>query len=285
RKRPRLDLSVNPRERKRGKTVFGLVVGTLTKAKNEDKARSASEAAKKRQEIEERLQNKLKKETDSVRRAEEIKKDKATANRREEELQLKDSIYKLRRTRLPLLANFLSTSDLIPAEDADPNAPSSRHPLSFPPRSQPAPLFYLPAVLLPAQEALLTKRRVEVREAAEKEWETFHEERTVAVEEIKALRARVAEEDARKRAEREANRAEELKSTDKNKPTEEADADSAPPPDAENSNSADVQTDVAMDASSSEPTKEENKDKSTPAPERKEEPAPMQVDDDDAVEY
>ena len=42
--------------------------------------------------IEQRLQDKLKKETDSVRRAEEAKKEKQTANRKEEELQLKDSI-------------------------------------------------------------------------------------------------------------------------------------------------------------------------------------------------
>lgn len=42
--------------------------------------------------IEQRLQDKLRRETDGVRRAEEAKKDKTTANRREEELQLKDSI-------------------------------------------------------------------------------------------------------------------------------------------------------------------------------------------------
>jgi hypothetical protein len=51
--------------------------------------------AKKRQMIEQRLQAKLKKETDSVRRAEEAKKDKNTANRKEEDLQLKDSIVRL----------------------------------------------------------------------------------------------------------------------------------------------------------------------------------------------
>lgn len=50
--------------------------------------------AKKRQEIEQRLQEKLRKETDSVRRAEEAKKDKTVANRKEEELQLKDSIVR-----------------------------------------------------------------------------------------------------------------------------------------------------------------------------------------------
>ena len=48
--------------------------------------------AKKRQLIDQRLQAKLRKEIDSVRRAEEAKKDKTSANRREEELQVKDSI-------------------------------------------------------------------------------------------------------------------------------------------------------------------------------------------------
>lgn len=43
-KRPRIDLAVEPRERKRGKTMFGLLVGTLNKAKDEGQARNASDA-------------------------------------------------------------------------------------------------------------------------------------------------------------------------------------------------------------------------------------------------
>ena len=43
-KRPRLDLATDPRERKRGKTMFGLVLGTLNKAKLEDSQRNNSEA-------------------------------------------------------------------------------------------------------------------------------------------------------------------------------------------------------------------------------------------------
>jgi len=46
RKRPRLDLNSEPRERKRGKTMFGLLVGTLNKAKTEDKQRSATDAVR-----------------------------------------------------------------------------------------------------------------------------------------------------------------------------------------------------------------------------------------------
>lgn len=46
RKRPRLDLSALARggERKRGKSMFGVLLNTLNKAKAEDKERNASEA-------------------------------------------------------------------------------------------------------------------------------------------------------------------------------------------------------------------------------------------------
>ncbi|KAI0319275.1 hypothetical protein OF83DRAFT_1111317 [Amylostereum chailletii] len=263
-KRPRLDLNVG-KERKRGKSMFGLVLGTLNKAKNEDKARNASEAARKRQEIDQRLQNKLRKETDTVRRAEEAKKDKYTAMRKEEELQLKDSIHKLRRTRLPLLANFLVTSDDIPTDDT---RTSSRQPLSHPPRSHPPPLFYLPATLTPAQESFLAKRKVEVKEAAEKEWEAFHIERAEGIEELTSLRKRVAEEEARKKVEQEATKTQEA--------SEEPKASAEPPVEAIR--------DAAMDVDESPPTEQqENKDK--PRPVEKDESTPMQADDDDAVEY
>ncbi|KAH9925849.1 uncharacterized protein BXZ73DRAFT_49749 [Epithele typhae] len=196
RKRPRLDMAVAPRERKRGKTMFGLVLGTLNKAKNEDKERNASEAAKKRQLIEQRLQSKLQKETDTVRRAEEAKKDKTSANRKEEELQLRDSIHKLRRTRFPVLANFLLTSDVVLAKP-DPDAPAAARP---PPRSRPPPIYYLPAKLLPSQETFLLKRKEEIQAAAELEWSVFKEERTAGIEDINRLRERVAEEETRQKA-------------------------------------------------------------------------------------
>ena len=127
--------------------------------------------------IEQRLQDKLKKETDSVRRAEEAKKEKQIANRKEEELQLKDSIvcispgledddadkcgvmqHKLRRTRLPLLSNFLLTSDVFPT-DSEASPAVTANPLAPPPRSRVAPLYYLPAILTPVQEAFLTNRK------------------------------------------------------------------------------------------------------------------------------
>ena len=95
RRRPRLNLAAAlGTERKRGKSMFGLVLGTLNKAADEDKARSASEAARKRQEIDARLQKKLRRENESVRRAEEAKRERLVASRKEEELQLRDSIVR-----------------------------------------------------------------------------------------------------------------------------------------------------------------------------------------------
>lgn len=46
RKGPGIDLSTETRERKRGKSMFGLLLGTLNKAETEDKARCASEAVR-----------------------------------------------------------------------------------------------------------------------------------------------------------------------------------------------------------------------------------------------
>jgi len=196
RKRPRLDLTAlaGGAERKRGKSMFGVLVNTLNKAKAEDKERSASEAAKKRQLIEQKLQNKLKKETDTVRRAEEAKKDRINATRKEEDLQLRDSVFKLRRTRFPQLSNFLSTSDVIPDPDAEPeSAPVFTLDSLHPSRSRPASLFYLPAKLLPNQEAFLAKRKAQAKEAAEQEWDRFRSERTAGLEEITELRKKVAD--------------------------------------------------------------------------------------------
>ncbi|KAF9461825.1 hypothetical protein BDZ94DRAFT_1283332 [Collybia nuda] len=282
RKRPRLDLSTaaGSRERKRGKSMFGLLVGTLNKAKIEDKERNASEAAKKRQLIEQRLQNKLRKETDSVRRAEEAKKDKTTSNRKEEELQLKDSIYKFRRTRLPLLSNFLITSDIITSDESTP--PPSGPALSLPPRSHPPPLYYLPAILTPSQEAFLARRKAQVSEAAEKEWEMFREEREVGIKEVNDLRQRVADEDARRKSE-------------KGPEKDEMDTDSVPAPSVTSGDGAapdsaaapvaEPMPEVEMDVDDNPGSTNNGHKESAPESDKKGEIAPMQADDDDAVEY
>ena len=66
--------------------------------------------------------------------------------------------YKLRRQRLPILANFLFTSDVISSDDL----PPSTSPLAPIPRSHPPPLCYLPVILTPAQEAFISRKKSEV---------------------------------------------------------------------------------------------------------------------------
>jgi hypothetical protein len=123
--------------------------------------------------------------------------------------------------------------------------------------------------------------------AVEKEWQTFLEERSAGAEDIQTLRARVAEEDARKKAEREANAllaATPVGEADTTEDVAIADTPSEPAVASEVPRFAsDVSATVGTTAS--EPAKDESKEKSAPASERKDEPTPMQVDDDDAVEY
>ncbi|KAI9465213.1 hypothetical protein BJY52DRAFT_1388339 [Lactarius psammicola] len=259
-KRPRLDLTIEPRERKRGKSMFGLLVGTLNKAKTEDEARNASEAAKKRQ------------------RAEEAKKDKHIANRKEEEIQLKNSIHRLRRARLPILANFLLTSDIIPSDESSP--PPSHKLTLEPTRSHPPPLYYLPVVLTPSQEVFIAKRKVEAGETAKKEWSTFLSERDVAINEIKELRQRVVEEEARKQAEREAARADESTKPDPTPTSEHPGSPKAEPSPSEAKMDLD---DTPAEERQGSVTKQDSS--RSDESERKDDPTTMQADDDDAVEY
>jgi hypothetical protein len=275
--RPKIDLSTGPKERKRGKSMFGLVLGTLNKAKIEDKERNASEAAKKRQLIDQRLQNKLRKETDSVRRAEEVKKEKSNANRKEEDLQLKDSIFKYRRTHLPQFSKFLCTADEIPSDETESMTPPN--PLSLPSRSHPPPLYYLPAILLPAQEAFLARRNEAVAEAVEKEWTSFREECKAGIEEVVELRKRVAEEEQKKKEEQEkVARA----------------AAAAAPPSVVEEDAKMEDADMAVDDETTGQGKQESSEtrsdtvatSAVPEGENgKDESTVMQADEDDAVEY
>ncbi|KAI0002256.1 hypothetical protein BJV74DRAFT_45190 [Russula compacta] len=275
-KRPRLDLTIEHRERKRGKSMFGLLVGTLNKAKTEDEARNASEAAKKRQLIDKRLQDRLRKETDSVRRAEEAKKEKHTANRKEEEIQLKNSIHRLRRLRLPILANFLLTSDVITSDDSSP-PPSHKRTLE-PIRSHPPPLYYLPVILTPSQEAFIAKRKAEAAEAAEKEWSAFLGERDATIKEIRELRRRVVDEETRKQAEREA-----IKADDNGRPDPVHNNEQTSIPETSPSEPRmDVDETAAEEGHESTSKQESSK---PDEPERKDDSATIQADDDDAVEY
>ncbi|KAG9097990.1 hypothetical protein FS749_004951 [Ceratobasidium sp. UAMH 11750] len=224
-KRPRIDMNAEPR--KKGRSVFGMVLGTLKKAKDEDKARASTETAKRRAEVEERLARELNRRKDQVRMESESKKQRTKANQREEDLALKDSMIRQRQTTLPALANFLLTTDHIPSDftfdpsatavpesgDVDTNMADTREnaqpaPLTgkqlsqflpLPPRSRNAPsgpgartdgppVYFLPAVLLPNQKAFLEKRQMETKRLLAAEEEAWKVERAKGLEEIQTLR-------------------------------------------------------------------------------------------------
>ncbi|KAJ3776226.1 hypothetical protein FB446DRAFT_721942 [Lentinula raphanica] len=209
--RPRIALGNGTRGGRGGKSMFGLVLGTLNKAKIESKEREASDAAKRRQLLEARLQAKLRNETAEVRRQEEAKRDKTLAVRKEEELGVKVSVYRLRRTRTPYLANFLCTSDVIPDEQTmeeeteqdDPQFHAKILAKAKPPRSHPPPLYYLPKILLPNQEAFLKKRKEQINAASSAEWSAFVAEREAGVKEIRELREKVVSAHAARNDEKE----------------------------------------------------------------------------------
>lgn len=110
---------------------------------------------------------------------------------------------------------------------------------------------------------------LQVMEATEKEWEAFREERISGIEEIKLLRQRVAEEEARQRKEREANKEE----GGDERIEEDREAEEVKEPDSA------MEIDEAPRHESEGP-KEDSREL-----ERKDEPAVMQADDEDAVEY
>ncbi|KAG8926238.1 hypothetical protein FRC02_009048 [Tulasnella sp. 418] len=199
-KRPRLDLEVEPR--KKGKrSVFGQVFGTLKRAKDEDKLRNASDAAKKRQEIDSRILSKITQDQKEVRRVEEAKKDRSTATRKEEDLAIKDGIVRLRQNVIPRLAGFLLTTDVIPRTSASSRSPSpfrddqpTSTVLNHPPKTkQPPALYYLPAKLTLSQEKFLEKQKESTHKVLEEEKKEWIADRTKGVEEITELRKKAEE--------------------------------------------------------------------------------------------
>lgn len=100
------------------------------------------------------------------------------------------------------MTHYLLTSDDIPLNESEQTSPASVNPLAPPPRTHPPPLYYLPAVLLPNQVAFLERRKQEVKEAAETEWQDWLTQRKEGYAEVDQLRARIEEEDRQQEMQR-----------------------------------------------------------------------------------
>lgn len=108
----------------------------------------------------------------------------------------------------------------------------------------------------------------QVTEAAEKEWAAFREERAAGIEEIKQLRQRVAEEDARRRKEREQTSKDEIEDKEMADEPQESKRELAPQPEGE----MEVDDEIRPEPETAES-------------ERKDDLGGMRADDEDAVEY
>lgn len=145
--------------------------------------------------------------------------------------------------------------------------------LAGPPRSHPPPLYYLPAILTPEQEAFINKRKEAVASLVSTEWSAFVKERAAGIEEIAQLRRKAAEESKALKAARE----------------EDASMEVDPPsvPDEKREKEAEKEADKEAEKEAAE-VKEKEKEEEKP----EEKDADMDVgmniasgDDDDAVEY
>ncbi|KAG8894139.1 hypothetical protein FRB99_001487 [Tulasnella sp. 403] len=203
-KRPRLDLEVEPR--KKSRSVFGQVFGTLKRARDEDSQAKSTDAVKKRLEIDSRIMGKITRDQTLVRKQDEAKRDRITANRKEEDLAIKDGIMRFRQKVFPRLAGFLLTTDEIPADgvedadedkrDASPCRTTSRTaaPPAHPPRTrQPPALYFLPAVLTPAQQKFLDAQKDKFSESVNEEAKEWTMEKKKGLEEVAELRRKANE--------------------------------------------------------------------------------------------
>lgn len=115
-----------------------------------------------------------------------------------------------------------------------------------------------------------------MKDAAENEWELFRKERSTAITDISELRHRVAEEESRRKTEREEDKDEMETDTPVSAiPAEEKSALESSSMPAPLASPADVEMDVDDGAATKTSADAEKKGESTP----------MQADDDDAVEY
>lgn len=102
------------------------------------------------------------------------------------------------------------------------------------PRKHPPPLYYLPAILLPAQQAFIDARTASVSQATTTEWDQFLEQKAKDVEEIKDMREKA--EQARLEKEKNGSAGETMdvdEGAQKDETAVEEESKTAPPPQVE----------------------------------------------------
>ncbi|WWC71560.1 uncharacterized protein I206_105518 [Kwoniella pini CBS 10737] len=186
-KRMRTDRKVE--DKARGKRLFGNILGTLQKFQKDDKSSRTSEAAKRREQVSERIAAKLRSENtlfnEIAESEKEIKTLKISVESSEYILKHKEVALQARHDFLKPTSKFLYTS-LPPDEPLifetnliNPSPiPLSKGPSREPPHGKElAPLYYLPKILLPSQASTLKSRQANIQEIISEEVDSIEKER------------------------------------------------------------------------------------------------------------
>ncbi|GAA5878896.1 hypothetical protein JCM1840_000833 [Sporobolomyces johnsonii] len=210
-KRRKLE-AVRAESRKRGNRMFGVMLGTLKRAKQDTSVQS--DAAKKRQELEERLASKLGAEKremeEKLAREREAKELKLTILKKEDDIANADSIYRVRHDAKLNLAGFLCTTFTLPPPEPTtdsisvPFSPRLPHAMKLTNPSASRPIYYLPYRLLPSQEDRIEDQIAAVKKHVRRDRDEWDDARAAKVDELEqARRRRDARMDEIERAERE----------------------------------------------------------------------------------
>lgn len=201
-------------QRKRGNRMFGMMLGTLQRAKKQVEQVEDSGAGKKRAQLQERLREKLdaerKEAIEKAEREKEMRELRAEIARREDEITAAESIYRTRHNAKLDLAGFLCTTFTLPppppTTDAVsvPFAPRLPHAMNLTDPRAPRPIYYLPFRLLPSQEDRIDDQIDAVKKAVRRdrdEWEKIKEDKLAEVDKLKRKKQDLVEEMERKERE------------------------------------------------------------------------------------
>ncbi|KAK4684148.1 hypothetical protein P7C73_g6051, partial [Tremellales sp. Uapishka_1] len=190
----RMRVDTRAEDRTRGKRLFGNLLGTLQKAKNEDKSSRTSEAAKRREQLSSRIAEKLRSETtlhhQIIEYERELKQLRIATDSSDYVLGQKEVAMKARHEHLAPISKFLHTKANPPAPLifehtllAVPPIPLASGPSRTAPTSATLkPLYFLPKILSPHQETMLSVQLTEVDQLIQTERETLAAEKATVKE-------------------------------------------------------------------------------------------------------
>ncbi|CAD6577548.1 MAG: hypothetical protein TREMPRED_001976 [Tremellales sp. Tagirdzhanova-0007] len=202
-KRMRTDAKVE--DKARSKRLFGNLLGTLQKFKNEDKSSRTSEAVRRREQVSERIATKLRSEAtlhhQIAESEKELKSLRITTESADFVLKHKDAAMiarhasirptsKFMHTALPPIAPPIFETSLLDPSPIPLNQGPSREP---PNPNQIKPLYFLPKVLLPEQEITLTTQIASIEALVTEESDALAREKESVAEMLTTNRARIDE--------------------------------------------------------------------------------------------